>query len=143
MIYAFENERLHRSFVAVLKRLPATDRAVVQQRLTLVTDDRERAAKHGGAIDAKASVSPTGVLFVDAGAMHNKPEHFVQGVFAHELAHIALGHNQPAAKGMTDEQADLAADAQACAWGFRGLVTDGGLYEKPLPIAVEFGKVKF
>ena len=143
MNWAFENERSHTLLHDVLAALPLADQAVVRGRLTLATDDRTRALDAGGDVAAKASVSPSGVLWFDSAAMLEAPAAYQRAVLAHELAHLALGHHRQSSKALSVEAGEYAADAQAVAWGFRSIVTFEQLSARPFIGATQtFGKME-
>lgn len=109
MIWAFENERSQSLLADVLATLPVEDRAVVQGRLTVATDDRGRALAAGGDVAAKSSVSPAGVLWFDSTALLSTPAAYQRAVLAHECAHLYLGHHRQSSKALSWEAGELAA----------------------------------
>jgi hypothetical protein len=144
MTWAFENERMHRALVETLAQLPHDALAVVRGRLTMATDDRQRAAKAGGCVDATAAVSYSGVLFVDSEALRDVHQPVVLGILAHELAHIALGHHAMSAKALSVEAADHAADQQVAQWGFICVASALAKMRTATPTgAVAFGNIQF
>lgn len=146
MITHFNDEAVGATFARVLGRLPANDRAAVEQRVTLATDDRERAVKHGGDVVALASVSPSGVLWLDSSALKSQSRHnwrWIESTCAHELAHIVLGHNTASAKAVGVVEGEFAADRLSVSWGYDSLVSFDSLHPQAIGGLRTFGEVKF
>ena len=146
MITHFNDEAVAATFARVLGRLPANDRAVIEQRVSLSTDDRERAAKAGGDVAALASVSPSGVLWLDSGELKRESRfnwRFIESTMAHELAHIVLGHNVTSAKAVGVVEGEYAADKLAQSWGYDSLVSFDSLQPEALGGLRTFGEVQF
>jgi len=51
--------------------------------------------------------------------LEKKPQTYVNGVVAHEIAHVVLGHHQERFCGVLTDQMEPAADALAEIWGFQ------------------------
>ncbi len=133
MIWAVEDEALHVTLTRVLNRLPHDALALVRGRLTLATDDRERAVKAGGDVGGAASVSATGVLWLDGPALKKGYNwRYIESAMAHELAHLCLNHHTMSAKAVGYEAGEIAADKLAVSWGYDSLVS----YETLHPQAV-------
>lgn len=145
MTWAIEDEAIQATFANVLKRLTPDVLALVRGRLTMVTDDRERAAKAGGDVGSAASVSASGVLWLDGPALKKGFNwRYVESAMAHEIAHVVLGHHTASAKSVSHEAGEVAADKLAVSWGYESLVSFNSLYPQPIGgLPVEFGKVKF
>lgn len=147
MIQDFNDEAVGATFARVLGRLSPAERGTVEQRVVLATDDRERAAKHGGDVAAKASVSASGVVWVDGGTLKRESRHnwrWIESVMAHELAHVALNHHVASAKAVGVVEGEIAADKLAVSWGYDSLVSFDTLHPQAVGgLPVEFGKVKF
>jgi hypothetical protein len=129
MIWAVEDEALHVTLTRVMDRLPVDALALVRGRLELATDDRERAVRAGGDVGGAASVSATGVLWLDAAALKRGFNwRYIESALAHELAHVALNHHTMSAKALPYEQGEIAADKLATSWGYDSLVSYETLY---------------
>jgi hypothetical protein len=145
MTWAIEDEALHSTLARVLNRLPPDALALVRGRLELATDDRERAVKAGGDVCGAASVSATGVLWLDAAALKRGYNwRYIESAMAHELAHVVLDHHRASAKALPYEQGEIAADKLAVVWGYDSLVS----FETLHPQAVggypkTFGEIQF
>jgi len=133
MTWAISDEALRLTLARVMGRLPLADLALVRGRLTLATDDRERAVKAGGDVGGAASVSATGVLWLDAAALKRGYNwRYIESALAHELAHLCLGHHTMSAKALPYEQGEIAADKLAVSWGYDSLVSFDSLYPQPV-----------
>jgi hypothetical protein len=133
MTWSIEDEALHSTLAAVLNRLPVDALALVRARLTLATDDRERAVKAGGDVGGAASVSATGVLWLDGPVLKKGYNwRYIESAMAHELAHLCLGHHTMSAKALPYEQGEIAADKLAVSWGYDSLVSFDSLYPQPV-----------
>jgi|688.fasta_scaffold547206_1 hypothetical protein len=133
MIWAISDEALHSTLAAVLNRLPHDALALVRGRLELATDDRERAVKAGGDVGGAASVSASGVLWLDAAALKRGFNwRYIESALAHELAHVVLDHHRASAKSVSHEAGEIAADKLAVSWGYDSLVSYETLYPQPI-----------
>ncbi len=145
MIWAVEDEALHVTLARVLNRLPHDALALVRGRLELATDDRERAVKAGGDVGGAASVSASGVLWLDGPVLKKGYNwRYIESAMAHELAHLCLGHHTASAKAVGYEAGEIAADKLATSWGYDSLVSYDSLYPQPVGGApVPFGEIRF
>lgn len=146
MITHFNDEAVAATFARVLGRLSPAERATIEQRVSLATDDRYRAAKHGGDVGGLASVSPSGVLWLDSGELKRESRHnwrYIESAMAHELAHIALGHHTSSAKALGHAEGEYAADKLAVSWGYDSLVSYDTLHPQSLGGLRTFGQVEF
>jgi len=145
MVWAIEDEALHMTLARVLNRLPPDALALVRGRLELVTDDRERAAKAGGDVGGAASVSASGVLWLDGSVLKKGYNwRYIESAMAHELAHIALGHHTASAKAVGYEAGEIAADKLAQTWGYDSLVSYDTLHPQSIGgYPKTFGEIQF
>ena len=144
MITEFSDERTASVFAHVLGRIPAEDRAVIEDCVLLATDNRERAAKHLGDVRAAASVSSTGILWIDSDAMKGNHWRALEAAIAHELAHAALRHHWTPAAMLGRIEGEYAADAKAVSWGYPSLVSYDSLNPQPVGGAIKtFGEIEF
>jgi len=146
MIQDFNDEAIGATFARVLGRLSPAERGTVEQRVVLATDDRERAARHGGDVAAKASVSASGVVWIDGATMKRESRFdwkWIESAIAHELAHIVLSHNTASAKAVGVVEGEYAADKLAVSWGYDSLVSFDTLHPQAVGGLKPFGEVKF
>lgn len=144
MTWAIEDEAIHATFANVLKRLTPDVLALVRARLSLVTDDRDRAAKAGGDVGGAASVSASGVLWLDAAALKRGYNwRYVESAMAHELAHVVLNHHTASAKAVGYEAGEIAADKLAVSWGYDSLVSYETLHPQRIGGYRTFGEIQF
>jgi len=143
VITEFSDERTASVFAHVLGRIPAEDRAVIEECVLLATDDRERAAKKLGDVRAAASVSSSGVLGVDSAAMKSAHWRDLEASIAHELAHAALRHHWTPAAMLGRIEGEYAADAKAVSWGYPSLVNYDTLNPRTVGGAIKtFGEIE-
>jgi hypothetical protein len=145
MTWAIEDEALHITLARVMGRLPLADLAHVRGRLELATDDRERAAKAGGDVWCAASVSASGVLWLDGPVLKKGYNwRYIESAMAHEIAHLCLGHHTASAKAVSYEAGEIAADKLAVSWGYDSLVSFDSLYPQPVGgYPKTFGEIQF
>ena len=131
MILGILDDAVRQTFLHTLGRLPTSDRAAIKKRLTLATDDRDRAAKHGGDVAAHASVSRTGVLWLDSAELKRQAKgcwRHVENVAAHEFAHVVLEHHRASKADVGIVEGEIAADKLAQSWGYDSLVSFDSLH---------------
>lgn len=131
MILGILDDAVRQTFLHTLGRLPTSDQAAIKKRLTLATDDRDRAAKHGGDVAAHASVSTTGVLWLDSAELKRQAKgcwRHVENVVAHECAHVVLEHHRASKADVGIVEGEIAADKLAQSWGYDSLVSFDSLH---------------
>jgi hypothetical protein len=131
MITDFADEAMAGTFKHTLGRLPESDRAAIEKAVVLVTDNRERAVKHGGDVGAHASVSRTGVLWLDSAELKRQAKgcwRHVENVAAHEFAHVVLEHHRASKADVGYAEGEIAADKLAQSWGYDSLVSFDSLH---------------
>lgn len=144
MITDFADEAMAGTFKHTLGRLPESDRAAIEKAVVLVTDNRERAVKHGGDVGADSSISPSGVVWLNTAALKPYGWRHVEAAIAHELAHAVLGHHRASKAAVGDVEGEYAADAKAVSWGYPSLVSYDSLHPQRVGGAPKpFGEVTF